>query len=70
MKIVKPTTVVSFVIAALAIIVFSCKKDEVYNKAELTTTALTYITEASAVSGGIITSDGGTNVTERGRLVT
>ena len=48
---------------------FGCEKFEpkrVYKLATLTTTQVTDITDVSAVSGGNITSDGGSAITERG----
>lgn len=49
-------------------LVISCKKEEKISLPELTTTTtqVANITQSSAISGGNITSDGGTPITERG----
>lgn len=54
--------------AACVLLVFACKKDknEQVKVPELTTTAVTNITAATAISGGNITSNGGETITISG----
>ncbi len=52
------------VLLICSILVFSCKKE--IKKPELTTNNVTEITTVSAISGGIITSDGGGQIVSKG----
>jgi len=54
------------VIGALLFMISSCKKDDDVNVPTLTTTAVTEITSSNAISGGMITDNGGAAVTVRG----
>jgi hypothetical protein len=56
-------SVIVLLFLGLIPILHSCKKEEL---ATLSTTSITNITATSASSGGIITSDGGAEVIERG----
>ena len=53
----------AIILAIAAIVCLSCHREK---NAELTTSAVTDITESTATGGGVITSDGGSDITERG----
>jgi len=44
----------------------SCVKEETFSKASIETSQVTSVTEATAICGGLISTDGGSNVTTRG----
>lgn len=50
----------------LSSILDSCNQEEIFAKATIETNQITSVTEATANCGGIITGDGGSNVTSRG----
>lgn len=54
------------VLGLLMIIVLSCTKDETFALATLTTETPSFITAVTASSGGIIDSDGGSDITNKG----
>lgn len=62
----KTTLALSLIIIFISLCFSSCEKDEENKKPSLTTTAISKITSSSAISGGTITEDGGTNVFTRG----
>lgn len=55
-----------FWILATACLLVACQKETVNKVPELTTQAITSITSGTASSGGIITTDGGAQITSRG----
>lgn len=59
-------SLIVFIVAGLILIVNSCKKDKVPTIPVLTTAVPSGITRMGALSGGNITSDGGSEVTARG----
>ena len=65
---IKLIKIVSIAIGLLTMLVtaFNCKKDKANQVPTLTTVAITNVTETALTTGGVISADGGANVTSRG----
>jgi len=65
---IKLIKIVSFTIGLLTLLViaFNCKQDKASEVPTLTTVPITNVTETALTSGGVITSDGGSNITSKG----
>jgi uncharacterized protein (TIGR02145 family) len=65
---IKLIKIVLFTIGLLTLLViaFNCKQDKASEVPTLTTVAITNVTETALTTGGVITSDGGANISMRG----